>query len=285
MKRPRGIFCLARNESVFLPIWVGYYRRFFDPSDILVFDCKSVDDSAEKLSVARLAQVIPFEVPELVGFPMYTTLVCGIQRKLLELYETVVFTETDQILFHPAGLGGYLDSFNREGVCATGYEIHHRPEIEAPIDLSQPILSQRRFWHRNDTLDSPLIARIPLEWSSSGLLTASNVTDRDPNLLVLHLQKMDYQTTFGRNNRTLSYKSVKDGIGGSPPRKHLLFDEDFDRWLIRDLYRCDQDAVATNRSREGFLIDEEFDRWFHQESLSGNAIEEIPLALRLPPLF
>ena len=47
--RPVGtaVFTMARNEAVFLPIWVEYYRRFFPAERVHVFDHLGTDGSAE----------------------------------------------------------------------------------------------------------------------------------------------------------------------------------------------------------------------------------------------
>ena len=41
----RAVLTMVYNESVFLPIWLRYYSRFFAPEDIYVLDHQSDDGS------------------------------------------------------------------------------------------------------------------------------------------------------------------------------------------------------------------------------------------------
>ena len=44
-KKSRAVITMAKNESVFLPIWWRYYAQFFLPEDIYILDHESTDGS------------------------------------------------------------------------------------------------------------------------------------------------------------------------------------------------------------------------------------------------
>ena len=53
-RRTRALITMVHNEPVFLPIWLGYYSRFFDPQDIYVFDNETDDGSIPEGGFVRL---------------------------------------------------------------------------------------------------------------------------------------------------------------------------------------------------------------------------------------
>ena len=47
-RKRRAVVTMVHNESVFLPIWLRYYSRFFAPEDIYVLDNDSTDGSTDR---------------------------------------------------------------------------------------------------------------------------------------------------------------------------------------------------------------------------------------------
>ena len=45
---------MVHNESVFFPIWLSYYSRFFAPEDIFVFDHETTDGSTARDGFVRI---------------------------------------------------------------------------------------------------------------------------------------------------------------------------------------------------------------------------------------
>src|SRR4029078_6916324 len=55
--RSRGdsaVLTIAQNESLFLPVWLGYYSRFFNPDDVYVLDHDSDDGSTAAGDFVRI---------------------------------------------------------------------------------------------------------------------------------------------------------------------------------------------------------------------------------------
>lgn len=243
---------MAKNENVFLPIWLRHYSQFFSSADIFVLDHESDDGSIEECRARFDFNCLRVEHPYFCDFVWYTNVIAGTFTKLLEVYENVLFSEPDEIIWHPQGLDRYIQSFSRDAICATGYEIHHKPREEAAIDPNQPILGQRRWWNHNPRFSKPLLGKIPILWNSPGFHTADNCSENDPELLLLHLHRMDYDLCRAKHERSARYKwdkmSLEKGWGA--------YNQEFGR---------------------------EFDRWYWEGSLVGNEIVEIPEELRKDP--
>jgi hypothetical protein len=92
----------------------------------------------------------------------------------------VIFSDTDEILVPEpakfAGLAAFIEQRCQSFVTAVGIEIQHLPDLEADIDLRQPILTQRLYGRFAADYCKPLISCIPLTWIRD--FTAVNVLRR-----------------------------------------------------------------------------------------------------------
>lgn len=73
------------------------------------------------------------------------------------------------------GLRGYVEEFVRrpisesefQAIRCTGWEMYHDFASEPPVDMSQPLLAQRRYWYRNELYDKvsfPRLAKCDERW-------------------------------------------------------------------------------------------------------------------------
>ncbi len=243
MKRKKAIFSQWHNETVFGPLWLKYYSKFFDPSDIYIIHLekpRSVPfDSwlADQTGFVR----IPTPDKQICDYQLVVDRVKALQRKLLADYECVIFAEADEFVVHVAGLDKYIADWvaNRKVEVCLGLEVVHQldgPKTEPPIDLSQPILAQRRWWRYSHFYDKPLLSRIPLDWSF-GFHFCHQVPwqTTDPNLLLLHLHKMDYDVCVRRNVERMinddNSELVKSHPAGSPGWQHYVTEFGMKHWF------------------------------------------------------
>lgn len=203
--RRRAIFTVVRDEQVFLPIWLAYYGRHFAARDIYVFDHGTTDGSVEAARARFAFRHERVDHPAFNDFPWYTAFVQERQRSLLASYDVVAFAEADEILWHPRGLGRFMADLEPVAIRATGWNIWHDRQHEAAYAPGRPILAQRRYWVRNAEYDKPLIARVPLTYEF-GFHTADECEATDPDLLLLHLQTMDYDVALRKRERTRAYQ-------------------------------------------------------------------------------
>jgi hypothetical protein len=246
-RKTRAALTMVHNESVFLPIWLGFYSRFFASEDIYVLDNDSTDGSTEAGGFVR----IPVSHASVDHTWMVRTIEAH-QRELLGRYDVVLVTDVDEIVTPTpewGTLGEYLDGFDEEFVNCFGYEILHLKDREGPYEPARPILDQRHHWFANDGYDKPALATVPMTWSPGFHERADTEINFDPDLRLIHLHRMDYDICLER---------------------HRLREER--AWNQLDL---DQGWAVHNRLTSG----REFERWFYEDS----SFPKIPIVLERIP--
>jgi Glycosyl transferase family 2 len=244
----RAVVTMVHNEAAFLPVWLGYYSRFFAPQDIYVLDNDSTDGSTERDGFVRIPVA-----HDSVDHEWMVSTIAGHQRELLERYEVVVVTDVDEIvapLPECGTLGEYLDRFDEEWVNCLGYEIVHLRDIEPPYDPARPILDQRGWWFANGAYDKPAIATVEMSWRPGFHARTDGQINLDPDLRLIHLHRLDYDICRARHVR----------------RRDRA-------WKAGDV---DAGWAAYNRITET----RRFDDWFYGES----GFEDEGIEMRLEPI-
>jgi hypothetical protein len=233
MKKACAVFTMVYNASVFLPIWLGFYSRFFRADDIYVLDHESTDECTNRSGFVR----IPVFNPEFDATWVRDT-VQGFQHELIQKYEVVLYSDVDEIVVPHPSVGpfkDYVDKFQHEFVNCNGYEILHIKDKEQPIDLTRPILDQRSYWYHSPRyFTKPLLARIPMEWHWGFHQRLDDRKNLDSNLFLIHLHRMDYDLALSRNqarlNNVRSEHDLKLGLG----IHDRYVGEQFEKWFYTD---------------------------------------------------
>lgn len=230
----RAIITMVHNEPIFLPIWLRYYGQFFAPGDLYVFDNDTTDNSTAREGFVR----IPVE-HDTVDHTWMTRTIEGLQHELLDSYEVVVVTDVDEIIapvpvVHGT-LGDYLDEFGEDWVNCLGYELLHQKDREPPLDLSRPILDQRRFWFFNGGYDKAAVATVPMRWRPGFHGREDFQMKPDPDLRLIHLHRMDYSLCLERH-RTRRRKewAERDGRERWAIHNRIVDETEFERWFYDD---------------------------------------------------
>lgn len=214
--RPYAVFTIVHNESLFLRLWCNYYCWLPDV-DAYVLDDSSSDGSVEdakrrfpKLTVHRVEPGGRYDLVRL------RERVEDFQRKLLEEYEVVVYTDVDEFLLtaNHEGLVAFLERFRRSGEAqarATGWHCVHRVGEEPPMALmeGESVLKDRSVMQTLPKYDKVLISKIPSRWTNG--FHGCEGMDRlkpDPNLALFHAWMIDYGA-FMRKPRSYMGSAVK----------------------------------------------------------------------------
>jgi len=188
---PNAAVTFVYNESVNLPIWVKYYGENFGFENLFVIDRSSVDGSTEGLGAVNVIKIPRPEFDE----DSKTNLMSSFQSGLTSCYDCVVTTDADEIIVPDPdkykNLSEYISKLNDDYVNAIGVDVVHMLTEEAPLDLSRPILSQRRFGRFAAPECKQLISKIPTRWLP-GLHSSNKAPKFDPDLILFHLKLMDY---------------------------------------------------------------------------------------------
>ncbi len=226
----RAVVTMVHNEPIFLPIWLRYYSRFFAPEDIHVLDNDTTDGSTEREGFVR----VPVS-HDRVDHTWMADTVQAYQHDLLETHDVVLATDVDEIVIprpERGDLGGYIDELNEDYVNAIGYELIHMADREPAIDLERPILDQRRHWFANDAYDKPALAMVPMEWVPGFHERADGESNFDPDLLLIHLHRMDFELCRDRHRlRRARRWNELDVDQGWAAHNRITDEADFERWF------------------------------------------------------
>lgn len=223
MLRPLAIFTIVQNEPVYLPIWVRHYLSKVEcPADLHILDHQSVADGAQAVAAALHRGITVTPVTNSMSFDhvWLRDTVKAYQRKLLEHYKTVIFTEVDELVL-PAPSGRYqsllqLADENIGIQRCRGYEVvqHLRDRTEdKPVDFSSfPLLAQRKWWYACRGYSKPLLTQQPADWIN-GFHHLFNPDSNPPtpmsfldprisvnqDILLVHIHKIDFEYCLRRN--------------------------------------------------------------------------------------
>jgi len=230
----RAIITMVHNEAFFLPIWLRYYSRFFDPADIYVLDNQSVDGSTD--GGGYNVEIVEHDSVD------HTWMVQTIEKKQRELleggYDLVLVTDVDELVVpDPAlgDLGTYMDTMIEEFVTCMGYEMIHLPDREPPLDPQRPILEQRGYWTENAAYNKSAMATQPSQWEPGFHRRVDKHFRGDPDLLMVHLHRADYNVCLDRHRlRKDRAWQEEDEQSGWAAHNRITEKEEFDHWFFTD---------------------------------------------------
>ena len=224
---------MVHNEPVFLPIWLGYYSRFFRPEDIYVLDNDTTDGSTLGSGFVRVPVA-----HESVDHTWMVRTVEGLQHELLDDRDVVVVTDVDEIIAPVpqfGSLGDYLDRFDEEWVNCLGYELLHLKDREPPFDPRRSVMSQRHHWFPNGGYDKAAVATTPMTWRPGFHGRADYHYNLDPDLRLIHLHRMDYDICLQRHrSRQGRPWGAIDEQEGWALHNRITEEAEFERWFYED---------------------------------------------------
>ncbi|MBN8867470.1 MAG: glycosyltransferase family 2 protein [Solirubrobacterales bacterium] len=233
-KRSRAIVTMVHNEKYFLPIWLRYYSRFFAPEDIYILDNETTDGSTDGGEFHR--ETVRCDRVD------HTWMVRTMEAKQHELfaagYDMVMVTDVDELVVPDPSvgdLGTYMDTMIEEFVSCMGYEIIHLPDREPPLDPTRPILEQRGYWAEQGAYNKSALATAPSRWEPGFHRREDGHFRPDPDLLMIHLHRVDYEACRERHRlrSDRSWEKLDDESGWAVHNR--LFDGDaFDRWFFQE---------------------------------------------------
>lgn len=231
--RTRAVLTLVRNEHVFLPIWLRYYRKFFKPEDMYILDHQSTDGSTEGCDFVRI------RVPqETFGTAWQRDLIQRHQHELSDRYDVVLYTDVDEIVAPDpryCDLGEYIDHFSRDFVTCQGYEVLHMNEEEPPLDHTRQILPQRSTWYHNPMYSKSLLTRVPMLWHGGFHERFDRKQNHDPNLYLIHLHRMDYDLCLARHQERRRFPRAEPDLRlGWGYQNRITDPAKFSHWFYHD---------------------------------------------------
>lgn len=207
-------FTFVYNESVNLPIWLRYYGSNFGSKNLYVIDRESTDGST-----SNLGDVNKISIPR-TAFDEFrrAEFISSFHNSLLQAYDTVIFTDTDEIIVPDlaiySGLNDYIARTDFDYVTSIGMNVCHAIHLEDPIDWDRPLLEQRKYARFFSSQCKTLISRTPVKWLP-GFHSMNHRPKIDPNLFIFHLKLMDFYAAIRRQkiNRETEWAQESQGLG------------------------------------------------------------------------
>jgi|SRR5579863_3680600 len=213
MKRPACALAMVKNEGIFMPFWLEYYTRFFEPQDLYVHSDGSTDNTEGQChAVGVNFHAVPRGTITVGKNDKYVKVIIA---QLLERYECVLFAESpDDILVpgpvHNCNLQTYLLDFIRSREpyrFLTGINIVQGPH-ELPYDPSKgTLLSQRQFAIRCNQYDNAFLWSVPPLWGrgwhdlgGSRLCGMGDEQGENKRLYNLHIHYADFDLCNRRHH-------------------------------------------------------------------------------------
>ncbi len=202
MKRKVAVITMAYNESYFLPLWLRHYGRSFPDSQLYVIDDGSDDGSTDglgRVNVIRLPRK-PFDDVR------RAKLVSEIASSLLAWYDTVIYTDCDELLVPDPEVAPDLQSFcdgvEEEVVTAIGLNLEQMEEEPSPPAAALPLLQARRYARFVHAMCKPVMTRVPIRWDPG--FHGSDQPMRFAGLFLFHLRHHDLRVALRRLAKTRS---------------------------------------------------------------------------------
>jgi hypothetical protein len=219
-------FTIARNEPLFLPLWLTYYSRRVDA--LFVLDHESDDGSTEGLP-CRVVRVS--NGGRCFDHAWLCATATTFQTWLLQSYEQVIYSDVDEFLCHPDGLGAFLAGHRGSSARARGYHLV-QDDQEAPYEPTRPIMEQRATWRPDPLYDKSLVSRVPLKWDLGfhrleGLCHAPFAE----GLTLVHLHQFDRAACHERHAERLGWQWDEGQLQTRNGEQWRLERDALDQWL------------------------------------------------------
>jgi len=261
--KKKAIFIPVLDETFFVHKWLEYYSRHFDKSDMYVLYYGKDREYEIIFKDVNLIRVNDLDVVN------YNDQIVDIYNKnwethaeLLTKYEYVMMAEADEFLWHPMGVGNYIDSLDQDYVTCKGYELIHMKDVEPPFDPSKKIVEQRSFWYNDPVyFTKTLITTKILSWNIGNHRMNDHPKKMDENLLLIHMHKYDYDIVKSKHYKFAKMKWSEKSLDKNTCWHYRITDEDtFYKWFyvpdhLFALHNLPTDSFVTERIPENIKKD------------------------------
>ena len=257
-----AMITMAYNERINLPIWLRHYTKHCPGAALFVIDHGSDDGSTRGLAGATVIRLprTPFDDRTRVE------VVSNLQHTLLRVSDVVIYADCDEMLVADprkhVSLTDFLAVTGSEVIAPMRLNLQHLLGIEAPIDLAESILGQRRHVRFALGMCKPSIARVPLIWVP-GFHWRDRMPDYRADLFQFHLKWMDMGASLERLHLTREMAWSERALPSNWARRQRQSDEE----RLREDFKEVTNRFKTDGVRL-FIFDSEMKR--HCDSLRPN---------------
>jgi hypothetical protein len=183
---------MVRDEGPMLRKWVDHYGAQLGLDNLLVIDDSSADGSTDALPCRVL------RIPPITGHfeRQRMRIVSEAAGRLRRFRTAVVFADADEfIVADPARYDGLRDLVaarkDRDAVGVMAFNVIHSLAEEAPLDLTRPVLEQRRRAIFVPIMCKPSVKLTRNPWAAASHGVKDATYQVDPDLYMFHLKFAD----------------------------------------------------------------------------------------------
>jgi hypothetical protein len=218
----------VRNDPVFLDKWIQHYGAALGRKHLFVVldgHDQELPPRAGDINVLRL----PFKpLPRVAAMRRRAQVMSKIAAGLYHYFDMCIATDVDEYLVVDPHTGldlhGYLARFPRRrwpAISGLGLDVGQHLDEEAPLDLQQPFLQQRRYAHVSSRYTKPVVTTRPVTWGSGMHRVKRHNYHIDPNLYIFHCGMIDMARS---GDKTTDSDRLNTGWGGHLNKRSRLFD-------------------------------------------------------------
>lgn len=206
-----AVVTMQYNEAFYVSRWIDYYARLVGHENLYVIDHDSdpeVRDLLQGVSVLRYPRSA-LDDQERARF------VSKFVNALLELYETVIYSDCDEFITHDprrfASFGDWLDATEFDYSTCVGFNVMTMLKEENAILLDGQVLQQRAHVRFVSPMCKTLIVRKPIRWG--GGFHHANQPPRFHGAYLFHLKYADLGERMRRQalTRGLDFAQADQG--------------------------------------------------------------------------
>lgn len=207
---------MIRDEPVFLPRWVSYWRRVLPDAALFVL-IDGLDQPVPGAAACCQTIHLPRRTPGAGWDESRWRMLSHFVAALLERFEVVVMNDVDEVILLDPAAGSDMASVLAEAlekgvISPFAIEVVHRTDLEPDgLDPERAVLGQRRYGRINASYCKPCIVARPVSWSLGGHYADHPELHLSRKLFLFHLRAMDADLL--RSRQAARQALVTDGSG------------------------------------------------------------------------
>ncbi len=270
-----AVWTMVRNEDYFLKLWVSYYEQFVPREHIFIVVDGLDSTLPDGLDGCQILTFPRSEVGEGWDKKRWEFL-SSLATMLTRRFEVVVGGDVDELVVLDPQYGNdpinhVLTRTTTNVISPFAIEIIHRVDLEQPLSIEHPVLSQRRYGRINFTYCKPCITRVPINWSIGQHYADYPELTLSDELFLFHLRFLDRDMLIQRQksrNEIVSDPrgSTVSGVAGYGWQKSY---ETMENFLISFVQKGPPEETdfrfewQRRRLKKNWYFDEEKGFWFH----------------------
>ena len=217
-KKSVVVFTMVHDQPEFQKIWIEYYSQF--NFDLIMLEHVLNEKEVETVQEDGYERRKIFNA-EFFNFKWMSETTRNLQRQLLKQYDTVIYTDIDELIVPMDGnLEEYCENNTNDITKCKGWNLIDKEYLVASKEMSKP-----------------LVTRVPTTWHY-GWHRCTEICIRDQTLWLIHLHRMDYDLAKKDwESRQLLKWNKESEERGLAWQDHFDTEAEFKKWYYENKKR------------------------------------------------